>query len=261
MARRSNFRTGLEGKRVESAEDDELETEDWEEEADLDVDAELDEVSLEELADEEDRDDDEIESFESAEFIHLEERPDVDELDDEEDEDDEDEAEDEEEIEDLVLDEADEQDVDADRPQAEITTGEETPGGSVGDPDQDRIDDIGSAAGVVYNDDEPLDFAKKIGERDREHWELDPDPAVDQPEEWHPHPKSAKRAKQPANRRKADAATKSAMTSSAKRATKPFQYMGVTEARGNEVTVLSAPPTSDEEASNVFDPGRDMTPG
>ena len=64
-------------------------------------------------------------------------------------------------------------DVDADWKRAEIT-GEETPGGSVATPDQDVVDLIGRAAGVVYADDEPLDFAEKIGQRDRNRWESDP---------------------------------------------------------------------------------------
>ncbi len=64
-------------------------------------------------------------------------------------------------------------DVDADWKRAEVT-GEETPGGTVSTPDQDVVDNIGRAAGVVYADDEPLDFAEKVGRRDRERWELDP---------------------------------------------------------------------------------------
>lgn len=41
-------------------------------------------------------------------------------------------------------------------------------------PDKDRVDEMGEALGVTYEDDEPLDFAEKVYERDEERWELDP---------------------------------------------------------------------------------------
>ena len=41
-------------------------------------------------------------------------------------------------------------------------------------PDQDRVDDIGRALGVEYQDNEPLKASDKIAERDRHRWELDP---------------------------------------------------------------------------------------
>lgn len=47
-------------------------------------------------------------------------------------------------------------------------------------PDQDRVDEIGEALGVTYEDDEPLDFAEKVLERDEERWELDPASAEDE---------------------------------------------------------------------------------
>ena len=50
-------------------------------------------------------------------------------------------------------------------------------------PDQDRVDEIGEALGVTYEDDEPLDFAEKVLERDEERWELDPASAEDAPED------------------------------------------------------------------------------
>src|SRR5215213_7448389 len=61
--------------------------------------------------------------------------------------------------------------------------GEETVGGSVPTPDQDRVDELGAAAGLVYEDDEPLDSDKKILDRDRNRWELNPASALDQDEE------------------------------------------------------------------------------
>ena len=57
--------------------------------------------------------------------------------------------------------------------------GEESVGGSVSTPDQDIVDEIGEAAGLNYRDDEPLDSDKKILDRDRNRWELNPDSADD----------------------------------------------------------------------------------
>jgi Family of unknown function (DUF6335) len=55
-----------------------------------------------------------------------------------------------------------------------VVAGEEGVGGSVPTPDQDVVDEIGAAAGLTYQDDEPLDSDKKILDRDRHRWELDP---------------------------------------------------------------------------------------
>jgi hypothetical protein len=55
-----------------------------------------------------------------------------------------------------------------------IVAGEESVGGSVPTPDQDIVDELGEAAGLTYADDEPLDSDKKILDRDRHRWELDP---------------------------------------------------------------------------------------
>jgi hypothetical protein len=55
-----------------------------------------------------------------------------------------------------------------------IAAGEESVGGSVPTPDQDIVDELGEAAGLTYADDEPLDSDKKILDRDRHRWELDP---------------------------------------------------------------------------------------
>ena len=64
-------------------------------------------------------------------------------------------------------------DVDADWQDA-YSVGDEAPGGDNPTPDQDRVDDIGRALGVEYQDNEPLKASEKIAERDRHRWELDP---------------------------------------------------------------------------------------
>jgi hypothetical protein len=58
--------------------------------------------------------------------------------------------------------------------------GEESVGGSVPTPDQDNVDELGKAAGFNYQDEEPLNSDKKILDRDRQRWELDPRSAEDQ---------------------------------------------------------------------------------
>ncbi len=52
--------------------------------------------------------------------------------------------------------------------------GEEAVGGGNPTPDQDRVDEIGQAVGLEYQDDEPLHTTDKVEERDRHRWELDP---------------------------------------------------------------------------------------
>jgi Family of unknown function (DUF6335) len=64
-------------------------------------------------------------------------------------------------------------DVDADWEDA-YAVGDEAPGGDNPTPDQDRVDDIGRALGVQYEDNEELKSADKIEKRDRNRWELDP---------------------------------------------------------------------------------------
>jgi hypothetical protein len=64
-------------------------------------------------------------------------------------------------------------DVDADWEDA-YAVGDEAPGGDNPTPDQDRVDDIGKALGVQYEDNEELKAADKITERDKHRWELDP---------------------------------------------------------------------------------------
>ena len=64
-------------------------------------------------------------------------------------------------------------DVDADWESA-YSVGDEAPGGDNPTPDQDIVDDIGRAVGVEYADNEELKGEKKISDRDRKRWELDP---------------------------------------------------------------------------------------
>jgi hypothetical protein len=58
-------------------------------------------------------------------------------------------------------------------------SGEESVGGSVATPDQDVVEELGEALGITYNDDEELDTAEKLGERDLNRWELNPASAMD----------------------------------------------------------------------------------
>jgi hypothetical protein len=63
-------------------------------------------------------------------------------------------------------------DIDADWARADI--GDETVGGSSPTPDQDVVDELGEAVGLIYEDNEPLHSTEKVEERDRRRWELDP---------------------------------------------------------------------------------------
>lgn len=58
--------------------------------------------------------------------------------------------------------------------QSAYAVGDEAPGGDNPTPDQDRVDEIGRALGVEYQDNEELRPADKVGDRDRHRWELDP---------------------------------------------------------------------------------------
>ena len=69
-------------------------------------------------------------------------------------------------------------DIDADWESA-ATVGDEVPGGDNPTPDMDIVDDIGKALGVQYEDNEELKGEKKISDRDRNRWELDPASAED----------------------------------------------------------------------------------
>lgn len=64
-------------------------------------------------------------------------------------------------------------DVDVDVEDAYFT-GEEAPGGDNPTPDQDVVEEIGTALGVHYEDDEELKGSDKVVERDKHRWELDP---------------------------------------------------------------------------------------
>lgn len=64
-------------------------------------------------------------------------------------------------------------DVDADWESA-YSVGDEAPGGDNPTPDQDIVDDIGKAVGIEYQDNEELKGAKKVEQRDKKRWELDP---------------------------------------------------------------------------------------
>jgi hypothetical protein len=73
-------------------------------------------------------------------------------------------------------------DVDAAWQESEMA-GEESVGGSVSTPDQDLVDELGEAAGLTYTDYEELDYDKKVLNRDRDRWELDPASADDNEDE------------------------------------------------------------------------------
>jgi hypothetical protein len=60
--------------------------------------------------------------------------------------------------------------------------GDEAPGGDNMTPDQDRVDDIGKALGIEYDDDEELQGGAELTARDESRWELDPDSKEDDEE-------------------------------------------------------------------------------
>jgi hypothetical protein len=69
-------------------------------------------------------------------------------------------------------------DVDAAWDQSDAS-GEETVGGSNPTPDQDIVEDLGKAAGLTYQDNEPLEPNEKVAKRDRQRWELEPESSED----------------------------------------------------------------------------------
>jgi hypothetical protein len=71
-------------------------------------------------------------------------------------------------------------DVDA-KWQDAYAVGDEAPGGDNPTPDQDRVDDIGKALGIQYQDDQELQGGDEVAERDRHRWELDPASSDDWP--------------------------------------------------------------------------------
>jgi hypothetical protein len=70
-------------------------------------------------------------------------------------------------------------DIDADWEDA-YAVGDEAPGGDNPTPDQDRVDEIGKAVGLTYQDNEELS-GEKVEDRDRHRWELDPASSDDWP--------------------------------------------------------------------------------
>jgi hypothetical protein len=88
-----------------------------------------------------------------------------------------------------------------------VDTGTEAAGGSNPLPDQDVVDEIGKAAGVTYQDNEPLKFGDKAAERDQNRWELNPASSEDYQErrsdeldrsEAQPKPPSSSSRRKPA---------------------------------------------------------------
>jgi Family of unknown function (DUF6335) len=61
----------------------------------------------------------------------------------------------------------------------ESATGEELVGGSAPTPDQDMVDELGSAAGIEMADGAILHTADMLDNRDESRWELDPSSAED----------------------------------------------------------------------------------
>lgn len=59
--------------------------------------------------------------------------------------------------------------------------GDEAPGGDNPTPDQDRVDDIGKALGIEYQDAQELQGGEEVVERDRHRWEYDPASSEDWP--------------------------------------------------------------------------------
>ena len=58
-------------------------------------------------------------------------------------------------------------------------------GGDNPTPDQDVVDELGRASGIVYNDSEPLHTTDKLVQRDRRRWELNPASSEDFDERSH----------------------------------------------------------------------------
>lgn len=56
----------------------------------------------------------------------------------------------------------------------DAAVGEESVGGENPTPDQDVVDELGEAVGLIYYDGEPLHTTEKIESRDERRWELDP---------------------------------------------------------------------------------------
>ena len=61
------------------------------------------------------------------------------------------------------------------------SVGDEAPGGDNPTPDQQRVDDIGRALGVNYQDNQELQGGDELTDRDKHRWELDPASSDDWP--------------------------------------------------------------------------------
>ncbi len=86
--------------------------------------------------------------------------------------------------------------------------GEEAVGGTTPTPDQDIVDEVGKAVGLTYSNTEPLHTDDKLGQRERDRWELnpasDPEYAERVKEEFKKAPKpKAKRKPKAKSRKKA----------------------------------------------------------
>ena len=71
-----------------------------------------------------------------------------------------------------------EDDAEDDAYRAEVN-GDEAVGGSTAVPSQNDTEQLAAAAGIVVDDDTPLDTEEMLEDRDRDRWELDPASAVD----------------------------------------------------------------------------------
>jgi Family of unknown function (DUF6335) len=71
-----------------------------------------------------------------------------------------------------------EDDMEDDAYRAEVN-GDEAVGGSTAVPSQNDTEELATAAGIVIDDDTPLDTEETIEQRDRDRWELDPASASD----------------------------------------------------------------------------------
>ncbi len=99
---------------------------------------------------------------------------------------------------------------DVDAAQQQTDAGEEAVGGSSPTPDQDVVDELGTAVGLTYEDNEPLRFGDKLADRDAQRWELNPASSEDYPERLHnlsgdgeSTTEQAPRAKRPTRARRA----------------------------------------------------------
>ena len=68
-------------------------------------------------------------------------------------------------------------DAEDDAYRAEVN-GDEAVGGSTAVPSQNDTEELAEAAGIVVDDDTPLDTEEMLAERDLDRWELDPASAV-----------------------------------------------------------------------------------